>query len=309
LPSGTVAAIKSGDIEVVGKDEDGSVIASYKSAKGVIPKRVWNMPSHNAETGGTALLSKLIPNRRFPFPKSLFAVEDTLRFFVADKPNAIIVDFFSGSGTSAHAVMRLNKQDNGKRQCICITNNEVGADEQKELRDKKLRPGDDNWEKWGICNYITKPRVEAAITGKTPEGKKIVGDYKFTDEFPMSDGFKENAEFFDLTYETSISVSHNLAFSRIAPLLWMRAGSQGKRISTIPKSGFEVVESYGLLVDLDKATDFCKEIRKTESVRVAYIVTNDDRRFQIIIKRLPESVEPVRLYESYLKNFEITGGE
>nr|BFD64534.1 hypothetical protein BdHM001_32150 [Bdellovibrio sp. HM001] len=309
LPSGTVAAIKSGDIEVVGKDEDGSVIASYKSAKGVIPKRVWNMPSHNAETGGTALLSKLIPNRRFPFPKSLFAVEDTLRFFVADKPNAIVVDFFSGSGTSAHAVMRLNKQDNGKRQCICITNNEVGADEQKELRDKKLRPGDEAWEKWGICNYITKPRVEAAITGKTPDGKKIVGDYKFTDEFPMSDGFEENAEFFDLTYETSIAVSHNLAFSRVAPLLWMRAGSQGKRINTIPKSGYEVVDSYGLLVDLDKATDFCKEIRKTESVRVAYIVTNDDRRFQIIIKRLPESVEPVRLYESYLKNFEITGGE
>lgn len=309
LPSGTVAAIKSGDIEVVGKDEDGSVIASYKSAKGVIPKRVWNMPSHNAETGGTALLSKLIPNRRFPFPKSLFAVEDTLRFFIADKPNAIVLDFFSGSGTTAHAVMRLNKQDNGTRQCICITNNEVGADEQNALRDKKLRPGDGDWEKWGICNYITKPRVEAAITGKTPDGKKVVGDYKFTNEFPMSEGLQENAEFFDLSYEISIAVSHNLAFSRIAPLLWMRAGSQGKRINAIPKSGWEVVDLYGLLIDLDKATDFCKEIRKSESIRVAYIVTNDERRFQIIIRHLPESVEPVRLYESYLKNFEIAGGE
>lgn len=125
----------------------------------------------------------------------------------------------------------------------------------------------------------------------------------------MSDGLKENAEFFDLTYETSISVSHNLAFSRIAPLLWMRAGSQGKRINSIPKSGHEVVDFYGVLIDLDKATEFCKQVRKSDTVRVAYIVTNDDRRFQIIIKRLPESVEPVRLYESYLKNFEITGGE
>jgi adenine-specific DNA-methyltransferase len=309
LTSGTVSAVKSGDIEVTGHDEDGAIIAVYKTAKGVIPKRVWNMPSHNAETGGTTLLSKLIPNRRFPFPKSLYAVEDTLRFFISDKPNAIVVDFFSGSGTSAHAVMRLNKQDKGRRQCICITNNEVGAKEQKSLRDKKLRPGDDDWEKWGICNYITKPRVEAAITGKTPEGEDVVGDYKFSDEFPMSTGFEENAEFFDLTYETSISVSHNIAFKRIAPLLWMKAGSQGERINSIPKAGYKVVESYGLLVDLDKATDFCKEIRKEKSVRVAYIVTNDDRRFQIIIKRLPESVEPVRLYESYLKNFEITGGE
>lgn len=309
LPDGAYAAVLSDRFEIKGRAADGSLIAvGRRDTRRVAPSQ-WKIASHNASEHGTALLRNLIPSRTFPFPKSLYAVEDALRFFVANKPKAIILDFFSGSGTTAHAVMRLNKQDDGLRQCISVTNNEVGADEQKGLRDKKLRPGDEEWEKWGICNYITKPRVEAAITGKTPDGKKIAGDYKFTDEFPMSDGFKENAEFFDLTYETSIAVSHNLAFSRVAPLLWMRAGSQGKRINTIPKSGYEVVESYGLLTDLDKATDFCKEIRKTESVRVAYIVTNDDRRFQIIIKRLPESVEPVRLYESYLKNFEITGGE
>lgn len=310
LPSGTIAKIESGDISVTGYESSGAAILSWTGGERIVrPMTMWNLVSHSASEHGASMLKTLIPNRNFPFPKSLYAVEDTLRFFVAGKPNATVLDFFSGSGTTAHAVMRLNKQDNGKRKCICITNNEVGADEQRGLRDRKLRPGDDDWEKWGICNYITKPRVEAAITGKTPDGKKLVGDYKFTDEFPMSDGFKENAEFFDLTYETSIAVSHNLAFSRVAPLLWMKAGSKGKRINAIPKSGYEVVESYGLLSDLDKATDFCKEIRKTDTVRVAYIVTNDDRRFQIIIKRLPESVEPVRLYESYLKNFEITGGE
>lgn len=308
LASGTVKAIINGDVKITGRDSQGAVKGHFIDYT-IMPKTTWNKESHNAQTSGTLILKSLLPDRRFPFPKSLYAVEDALRIFVKNKPNAIILDFFSGSGTTAHAVMRLNKQDGGKRQCICITNNEVGADEQKGLRAKKLRPGDDEWEKWGICNYITKPRVEAAITGKTPDGQKIVGDYKFTDEFPMSDGFKENAEFFDLTYETSIAVSHSLAFSKVAPLLWMRAGSQGKRINSIPKDGWEVVESYGLLVDLDKATDFCKEIRKTEGVRIAYIVTNDERRFQIIVRRLPESVEPVRLYESYLKNFEISGGE
>lgn len=311
LMEGQISKIESGEIVITGVDLNGDIIINYSDEvqpEGK-PKTQWNNKYHSATDHGTSLLQKLLPERKFPFPKSLYAVEDALRFFVLDKPSAIVLDFFSGSGTTLHAVMRLNKQDNGKRQCISITNNEVGADEQKVLREKRLRPGDLDWEKCGICNYITKPRVEAAITGKTPDGKDIVGDYKFTDEFPMSDGFKENAEFFDLTYETSIAVSHNLAFSRIAPLLWMKAGSQGKRISTIPKIGYEVVESYGLLVDLDKATDFCKEICKTHSVRVAYIVTNDERRYQIIIKRLPESVEPVRLYESYLKNFEINGGE
>jgi adenine-specific DNA-methyltransferase len=139
--------------------------------------------------------------------------------------------------------MRLNRQDGGQRQCISITNNEVAASEHAALRSAGHRPGDPKWEKLGICDYITKPRIAAAITGKTPDGKNIDGDYKFTDEFPMAEGFEENAEFFTLTYETPISVSHNRAFARIAPLLWMRAGSKGDRIESIPKAGWAVVET------------------------------------------------------------------
>jgi adenine-specific DNA-methyltransferase len=199
--------------------------------------------------------------------------------------------------------MRLNKQDGGNRQCISITNNEVAADEQKALREKKLRPGDPDWEKWGICDYITKPRVAAAIAGKTPDGKPIKGDYKFTDEFPMADGFAENAEFFTLTYESPVAVSYQTAFARIAPLLWLRAGSVGRRVDKVPAAGWEVVDTYGLLVDLDKATDFLKAVRKTEGLRIAYIVTDDERRFQSIARRLPDGVEPIRLFESYLTNF------
>ena len=115
-----------------------------------------------------------------------------------DKPDALIMDFFCGSGTTAHAVMRLNRQDGGHRQCIAVTNNEVSAEEHRALREAGLRPGYPNWEKWGICEYITKPRIQAAITGKTLDGAEIEGDYKFTDEFPMAYGFEENAEFFTL---------------------------------------------------------------------------------------------------------------
>uniref|UniRef100_UPI00387F482F site-specific DNA-methyltransferase n=1 Tax=Xanthomonas campestris TaxID=339 RepID=UPI00387F482F len=309
LPSGTVDAIQDGRIDVVGRDPDGAVQAIHRERKGVIPKRVWNMASHNAENGGSLILSKLVPDRRFPFPKSLYAVEDALRFFVADKPAAVILDFFSGSGTTAHAVMRLNRQDGGRRQCISVTNNEVAADEQKALRERGLRPGDLEWEQWGICDYITKPRVDAAITGKTPDGEPIRGDYKFTDEFPMAEGFEENAEFFTLTYETPVSVSHNLAFARIAPLLWLRAGSRGKRIDKLPADGWAVVDAYGLLTEVDLATPFIKAVKKVDGLRIAYIVTDDDRRFQAIAKRLPDGVEPVRLYESYLTNFSFANGE
>ncbi|WGL62413.1 hypothetical protein QDX81_15670 [Pseudomonas sp. CW003PS] len=190
-----------------------------------------------------------------------------------------------------------------------MTNNEVAADEQKKLREAGLRPGDAEWEKWGICDYITKPRVAAAITGKTPDGEPIKGDYKFTDEFPMAEGFEENAEFFTLTYETPISVNYNLAFNRIAPLLWLRAGAQGSRIDKLPDNGWAVANTYGLLSNVDAATPFIKALAKADGVRIAYIVTDDDRRFQAIAKRLPDGVEPVRLYESYLTNFSFTNGE
>jgi len=308
LPSGTVKSIIDDQIEVVGRDPDGAVQGVYKERKGVIPKRVWNKASHNAENGGSLVLSKLIPDRRFPFPKSLYAVEDGIRFFITDKPEAIVLDFFSGSGTTAHAVMRLNKQDGGKRQCISVTNNEVGADEQKALREQNLRPGDPEWEELGICDYITKPRVKAAITGRTPDGKTIKGDYKFTDVFPMSEGFEENAEFFTLTYETPVAVNHNRAFARIAPLLWLRAGSEGRRIKDIPKQGWDVADTYGLLIDLDQAAAFSDAVETKGTIRIAYIVTDDDRRFQSVTRRLPDAIEPIQLYESYLTNFRFSLG-
>lgn len=309
LQSGTIEQIEDGRIIITGKAPDGSVVGTkILDEEYPTPKRVWNRPSHNAETGGTNMLSSLIPGHRFPFPKSLYAVEDSLRFCLSDRPNAIVMDFFSGSGTTAHAVMRLNRQDGGRRQSISITNNEVSADEQSKLRKEGFRPGDPDWEKWGICEYITKPRITAAITGKTPEGNKIKGDYKFVDEFPMSEGFEENAEFFTLTYESPIAVSHNLSFQRIAALLWMRAGSEGRRIDSLPDAGWDVADTYGLLTDLDHASAFCNAVNEAQRVKIAFIVTDDERRFQAVTRHLPRRVEPVRLYESYLTNFRFSMG-
>ena len=310
LKPGEFSKIERGEFKIGGHADDGSILVEENdpSVVSAIPGSQWRIASHDSTQYGSRLLSSFLPSRKFPFPKSLYAVEDAIRFFVAENPKAVILDFFSGSGTTAHAVMRLNRQDGGRRQCISVTNNEVAADEQAALRKSGLRPGDPDWEKWGICDYITKPRIAAAINGKTPEGKEIAGDYKFSDEFPMAEGFEENAEFFTLTYETPVSVSHNRAFGRIAPLLWMRAGSEGRRIDTVPKDGWEVADTYGLLTDLDQAAPFCGAVAAKGTIRIAYIVTDDDRRFQSVARHLPDAVEPVRLYESYLTNFRFSMG-
>lgn len=301
--------IAAGELVVAGERPDGSKEVDF-GATGVrrTPKTVWNRGSHKAGEYGSLMIRRFTGERKFPFPKSLYAVEDALRIAVRDKPKATVLDFFAGSGTTAHAVMRLNRQDGGQRQSILVTNNEVGADEQTELRKQGHRPGDAEWEQLGICDYITKPRIAAAITGTTPDGVPIKGDYKFTDEAPMADGFTENAEFFTLTYETPVAVSHNVAFARVAPLLWMRAGSVGARIDRLPPTGWAVVEAYGLLTEPDEATPFLRAVRQSKDLRLAFIVTDDDRRFQAIARRLPDHVQPVRLYESYLTNFAFANG-
>lgn len=421
LTPAEVAKIEDGTYKVIGRRPDGSPVTSESESRpSSVPTTQWRISSHDATQYGSRLLAKIMPDRKFPYPKSLYAVEDSLRFIVADKPDAIILDFFAGSGTTAHAVMRLNERDGGRRQCISVTNNEVAADEHKTLREAGLRPGDAEWEKLGICDYITKPRVKSAITGITPDGEPIDGEYKFGNrsevekprrfyhiafadhnslkktaakrqlvsliddlpqslvskiesyivsdkydaavlfdpqekerwlyalegqnhirdiyivtpdvaqfkdlrdevsdllgpivvseehEVPMAQGFEENAEFFTLTYETPVGVNYQTAFARIAPLLWLRAGSVGQRIDKLPAAGWGVEDAYGLLIDLDKGTEFLRAIRKADNLRIVYIVTDDERRFQSLSRRLPDGVEAIRLYESYLSNFAFANGD
>jgi len=269
------------------------------------PFSVWNRDSHDAGWQGTRLLDRFLPNRDFDYAKSLYAVEDTLRFFVSHKPNAVILDFFAGSGTTAHAVMRLNRQDGGNRKSIMITNNEVSADEQNALREIGLRPGDAEWEALGISEYMTKPRVTAAITGKTPSGEPIKGDYKFTDEFPMSDGFEANARFFTLEYLNPVMVSYGYAFSRIAPLLWLRAGQVGPIITDLPDHGWDVTDRYAVIEDCDDAEAFTAAVKARPGLTHVFIITDNASVYKRIAQGLDENIEAIQLYESYLTNFAI----
>ncbi|AOD24744.1 DNA methyltransferase (plasmid) [Rhodococcus sp. p52] len=307
INEGGVKAIESGEIEVLGRGESGEVLLGSAKREAVQPKTVWNSPAHDPGWHGSRMLASFLPGIRFPYPKSLYAVEDSLSIYVADKPEAVILDFFAGSGTTAHATFRLNKRDGGHRRSIVITNNEVSAEDQKGLRAGGLRPGDPEWEQWGICDHITKPRIEAAVTGKTPMGEPIKGDYKFTDEFPMADGFEENVEFFTLSYESAMRVSSNREFAKVAPFLWLRAGARGRRIDDV-STGWDVADAYGVIANLDLSEPFIKTVEAQEGLTHAFIVTDEDRLFEAMVRQLPEHVEPVRLYSSYLRNFEIEAG-
>lgn len=176
LPEGTIADIETGKATTLGHNEDGSINAIYYVTGTTPPKRVWNMTTHNAETYGTNILNDII-GKRFDYPKSLYAVHDVLRFFVANKPNALILDFFAGSGTTLHAVNLLNAEDGGHRRCVMVTNNEIGEPKENELRPLGIKPGDEEWERWGIARYVNWPRTKCSILGVDVNGQPIDGDY------------------------------------------------------------------------------------------------------------------------------------
>jgi adenine-specific DNA-methyltransferase len=302
LPEGTVNGIESGGIAVVGRNEDGSVVCRYEEAKGVIPKRVWNRKSHNSETYGSLLIGALLPDRAFSYPKSLYAVEDALRYLVGNNKNALVVDFFAGSGTTSHAVMRLNHQDGGRRRSICITNNEI-SDEEEEAKSKTgLRKGDVDWEKTGICEYITKPRITSAITGRTPEGSIVEGSYRFKDEFLISDGFEENAVFYDLEYLEPSVISADMAYEDIAPLLWMCGGCRGEVLEN--NGTYQIGETYAVLFDPRYMRQFVEAVKPNDQLRAVFIVTDDSERYRSLCSKLKHH-NVRQLYSSYLRNFEI----
>lgn len=307
LKSGEQQKIENGIFNVVGHRKDGSVIeGDMESEREFIPGSQWDIPSHNATYHGSQLLNKIIGNR-FTFPKSLYAVHDTIRFFVANKPNALIVDFFAGSGTTLHAVNLLNAEDGGKRRCIMVTNNEVSEAEAKTLRKQGYKPGDEEWEKYGIARYVNWPRTVCSIEGHDINGNPLKGNYLGAD-IPMSDGFAANAQFFKLSFLDKNAVAMDMQFKELLTTLWMKAGAVGE-CPVI--EGNEIDDYYifpenkmAILKEEDAYMQFKEAMKGHEEVQTLFIITDSDSDFREMSADF-EDKRCYQLYRDYLDNFSI----
>jgi adenine-specific DNA-methyltransferase len=117
------------------KIEDGVVTIYYKfrpDSEGVLPLTNWIDAKYSATEHGTGYLKKYFTEYNvFSYPKSIYAVEDCLR--VAGAGNeSIVLDYFAGSGTTAHAVINMNRVDSGNRKYVLI--------EQGEYFDTIIKP-------------------------------------------------------------------------------------------------------------------------------------------------------------------------
>jgi adenine-specific DNA-methyltransferase len=269
-------------------------------------KTVWWEKSHDAGTHGTELLKKLLGQPGlFPFPKSVYAVRDCLAAVVRDRPNALILDFFAGSGTTFHATCLLNVQDSGARRCILVTNNEVEEKTARLLQRQNLYPGDRDYERHGIFAQATRPRCEAVVTGKRPDGNKIVGAH--VDGRPFSQGFEENVEFFRVDYLDPDDVDLGNQFDTIFPSLWLAAAGIGDR-SKVAKSSDMLVPpgaKYAVLFREEKFRRFTRALEARPDITHVWIVTDSEDAFAEMRSALPARLIASMLYRDYLRNFRI----
>lgn len=305
LKKGEIAKIDDGTFSIIGYEENGTIIVDDSDYKPrFVPGCQWNIPSHDATQQGTKILNAIV-GTRFSFPKSIYAVLDTLRFFVADKPNALIVDFFAGSGTTLHAINLLNAEDGGNRRCILVTNNEVSADETKMLSEKGLQPGDEEWEKLGIARYVTWPRTVCSIEGHDINGEPLKGNYLGSD-IPMSDGFKANVAFFKLGFLDKTSVALGRQFRELLPILWLKSGAYGKcpelENNREPKMLVLPENRFAVLCDEAHFPEFRDKI--TEEIEYIYFVTDFEQGYRTMAGNF-EGKHTYQLYRDYLDNFRI----
>ena len=112
------------------KKENGKIVIYHKYREQQVFKNFWSQKKYQSEFNGTNLLKAILGENPFSFPKSIYAVLDSIK--IVSGKNDIILDYFAGSGTTAHAVINLNREDNGNRKYILV--------EQGEYFDSVLKP-------------------------------------------------------------------------------------------------------------------------------------------------------------------------
>ncbi len=273
---------------------------------GSLPSTWWDDAKYSVIEHGTVLIEKILgSSQAFPFPKSLYAVFDCLRVAGAFKEDALILDFFAGSGTTLHATCLLNAEDEGNRRCVLVTNNEVGETKSKQLNREGFYLGEKEFEKHGIAESVTFPRNKFLINGKRDDGTPLSGKYLNGRE--LAKGFDENLAFFKLGFLDPNQVALKTQFESVLPILWLMAGAKGKLELTDNKRPFFIPENspFAVLLKESHFAEFNQAIADREDLTHVFLVTDSEDAFRQMSEEIKASGETVMLYKNYLDNFRL----
>lgn len=234
-------------------------------------RSVWTDKRYDSNEYGTKLVNGLVEGSGFTFPKSLWAVYDPIEAVTGNHKDAIILDFFAGSATTAHAVMQLNANDGGNRRFIMV--------QVPEAIDPSLPPY-----KHGFTTIaeISKERIRRAgeklLEGEShPDWNRDVGfrvlkvdtsnmkdvyyrpdELKQSDLLDMVDNVKEGRTAEDLLFQVLVDWGVDLAL----PI--RRETVQGKTVFFVDDNALVACFDRGVTEDL------VKELAKREPLRVVF---------------------------------------
>lgn len=205
-------------------------------------RTVWQDSRYDANEYGTKLVHNLVPSAHFDFPKSVFNTYDCIASILYERKNAIVLDYFAGSGTTAHAVMMLNKEDSGNRKFIMCTNNENG-----------------------IAEDVCYQRV-----------KKVILGHK---DYPDITGIPTNLQYFKTDFVGRVKTDNDkrVLVSRSTEMLCLAENTFDKILAR--KCAFALYQNKeqitGIIYDEDAIADFRKAIKKFKKPLVVYVFSYD----------------------------------
>ena len=285
--------------EFIAKEAKDGTLQIYKKERvpieGMLPITWWDNKLFSSNEYGDRLLSQIISDMvaKFQYPKSLYAVMDSLKAgAVMEDKEALVLDFFAGSGTTLQAVNMLNAIDDGHRRCILVTNNEISEDEAKILQNKGLMPGDSEWEKHGICQAVTWPRSKYTILGQRDDGTEIEGEY-FTGKHIEKE---EPRNFHHIDFTSGAEFTTAARKKRFVKVI---KGIPQSKVKAEPRFVLSADEKHfaSVLFDDTQVDAWLDALSEQDHITDFYIITEKAATFNMIKDRINELLGPTIVTE------------
>lgn len=252
-------------IEVKHAKEGG--VQLYVTTRPARYKTVWRGGELDAGKHGTSLVRDII-GKEFPYPKSVHATAKCLETILFGRPDALVLDFFAGSGTTGHATLLLNRNYTGNRRFILCTNNENG-----------------------IAEEVTYPRIKRVIDG--------------VPELPDLTGIPANVRYFKTAFVPRHDVSDDTRIALVRRSREMICVREGTFTKKYDNARFKVytdgATATGILFDLDAIDEFKKKLGTLGLPANLYVFSLSGDRFEGDFADLPVAHTLCPIPESILE--------
>lgn len=265
LKKKNIDIVYDGGVKQKMRPEASEMLQVYASGT---PKTLMYKTSYSS---GTDDLKDVLGNNSFDFPKPTDLMIDILKLI--PNKDAVILDFFAGSGTTGQAVLELNAEDGGNRRFILCTNNENN-----------------------ICENVTYPRLKTVITGKRSDGSKY------------SDGLKANLYYFKTGFikdeENTEQAKYNLV-EKVDALLCIYENIFDEKERNDYSSHFvgnnRHLFIYNDYYNVQKFEEFKDRVLNANGEKIVYVYSSDNNIDPTLIEREDVVIKPIpsKIYEIY----------